>query len=56
MKTMTTKERTELGKDVRMAVMAVLHKHGFSAVEISAIMDAPESVVRNYINRIENDK
>jgi hypothetical protein len=56
MKQMTKKELTSLGKDLKEAKMTVLHKHGFSCSEITTIMDIPESVVRRFIDTLENNK
>lgn len=54
MKTMSIKEQTELGKDLKMAKILVLHKHGFSCAEIAAVMDIPESVVRRLAETADN--
>jgi hypothetical protein len=55
MKNMTKKEITELGKDLKMAKIFVLHEHGFSNEEISALTETPESVVRRFVNRYEEN-
>lgn len=54
MKTMTTKELTLLGKDLKNARILVLYKHGFSCEEIACAVDVPESVVRALVNSSVN--
>ena len=55
MKTMTSKELLALGKDLRMARMQVLHKHGFTCEEIANVLGTKESVVRRIIESAENE-
>lgn len=54
MKEMTTKEITLLGKDLRMAKILVLNKHGFTPKEIATVIGISESMVRKLIASAEN--
>lgn len=49
MKTMDTKEILQLGKDLKMAKILVLKKHGFSTTEIAMALDISESTVRRLV-------
>lgn len=49
MKQMTTKEVTELGRDINDTKILMLYSHGFSCVEIARVMGTSESVVRNVL-------
>ena len=53
MKEMTKKELLELGKDLKMAKILVLKKHGFTCAEIANVMGTSESVVRNLVASAE---
>lgn len=53
MKELTTKELTLLGKDLKIAKILVLHKHGFSNKEIATLMELNESTVRSLIHTAE---
>lgn len=55
MKDLTTKELTLLGKDLNMAKILVLHKHGFSCAEIASVMGIAESVIRRTIDSAETN-
>jgi DNA-directed RNA polymerase specialized sigma24 family protein len=54
MKNMTTKELTLLGKDLKMARILVLAKHGFTSEEIAAVMEIPESTARRLVDEANN--
>lgn len=54
MKQMTTKDMVLLSKDLHLAKILVLRKHGFETDEISTIMCMSESVIRNLIRNYEN--
>ena len=56
MKTMDTKEATQLGKDLNVAKARVLKNHGFSCTEIARVMGIPESVVRRLIETAESSE
>jgi transcriptional regulator len=51
---MTNKELLALGKDLRMARMLVLRKHGFTCEEIANVLGTKESVVRRVIESADN--
>ena len=53
MKTMTSKEILLLGKDLNMAKMRVLQKHGFTCEEIATVMGLKESMVRRLIESVD---
>lgn len=53
MKDMTKKELIELGKDLKMAKVLVLHKHGFTVSEIASVLGTTESVIRKLIDTAE---
>ena len=50
---MTTKELTLLGKDLKMAKILVLRKHGFETDEIAVVMGISESHIRKLISTYE---
>lgn len=56
MKEMTKKELILLGKDLKIAKVLVLLKHGFSVEEISAIVGIPEASVRKLSASAEETK
>ena len=45
------KEALQLGKDLTIAKIKVYKKHGFSVEEISRVMGTPESVIRIYLEK-----
>lgn len=53
MKQMTTKDLTLLGKDLKMARILVMKKHGFETDEIATVMGLSESHVRKLISAYE---
>lgn len=55
MKTMTNSELVALGKDLRLAKILVLRKHGFTCSEIAYAMGISESSVRRLIHSAETD-
>lgn len=56
MREMTKAELLLLGKDLKIAKAAVLHKHGFTCAEIARVMCMSESSVRKLVTTFESNK
>lgn len=56
MRDMTKAELLALGRDLKSAKAAVLHKHGFTCAEIARIMCISEGNVRTIVKTSEDDK